>query len=66
MEDELEPALSSVIDRTSEDFSMTISSNKISEDVIERLHKKITNLHKAQMDIACQNAEADGQPTDAL
>ena len=32
--------------RTTDDFGMTVSSNKLSEDVIRGLHDRITDLHK--------------------
>jgi hypothetical protein len=47
IDDEIEGTLSKVIDRTSDDFSVTISSNKIAEEIIQKLHSKIKNLHKA-------------------
>ena len=50
IEDDLEKTLSDVIDRTQEEFSVTLSSNKINEDVVERLHSKISKLHKAQVE----------------
>ncbi len=38
IDDDIEATLSKVIDRTSDDFSVTISSNKISEEIIQKLH----------------------------
>jgi hypothetical protein len=38
IEDDIEPILSQVIDRTGEEFSVTLSSNRLQEDVVERLH----------------------------
>jgi len=66
IEDDIEPILSQVIDRTGEEFSVTLSSNRLQEDVVERLHQKISNIHKAQIDLAVQQAEADGAPTENL
>lgn len=50
IDDDIEKTLVDVIDRTQDEFSMTLSSNKVSEDVVERLHTKITKLHKAQIE----------------
>ena len=66
IDDSIERTILDVIDRTSDDFSVTLSSNKVSEEVIERLHQKITNLHKAQIDHQLQKAEAEGAPTDGI
>jgi hypothetical protein len=38
IDDDIESTLSKVIDRTSDEFSVTISSNKISDEIISRLH----------------------------
>ena len=66
VDDEIESTLSKVIDRTSDEFSVTISSNKIAEEIIQKLHSKIKNLHKAQIDIAMQQAESEGKSTDDI
>lgn len=66
VDDEIESTLSKVIDRTSDEFSVTISSNKIAEEIIQKLHSKIKNLHKAQIDIAMQQAELEGKSTDDI
>jgi hypothetical protein len=39
-----------VLDRTTEEFSVTLSSNKISEEATGRLHEKVKRLHKAQIE----------------
>ena len=66
IDDDIEATLSKVIDRTSDDFSVTISSNKISDEIIQKLHQKIKNLHKAQIDIAIQQAESEGKSIDEI
>ena len=38
IDDDLEKTLVDVIDRTPDEFSITLSSNKVSEEVIDRLH----------------------------
>lgn len=66
LDNDIEPSLSSIIDRTTEDFSVTISSNpSITNEVIGRLHEKISNLHKAQVEKAIADAEAAGDGTSA-
>lgn len=50
IDDDIEKTLADVIDRTQDEFSITLSSNKLQEEVVERLHAKVTKLHKAQID----------------
>ena len=50
IDDDIEKTIEDVIDRTTDEFSITLSSNKVQEEVVERLHAKITKLHKAQID----------------
>ena len=52
IDDDIEKTLSDVIDRTDDMFSLTLSSNKVQDDVVERLHAKIQKLHKAQVEHA--------------
>ena len=63
IDDDLESDINSIIDRTPEEFSLTLSSNPIvnSTEIIEKLHTKITNLHKATMEKAIAEAE-EGNP----
>jgi len=51
IEDEFEPVLSSVIERTTDEFGVTVSSNKLSDEVIEKLHKKIITIHKNNLEL---------------
>ena len=44
---EIEADLAGLIERTTEEFSLTISSNPIEEEALARVHAKITDLHKA-------------------
>jgi hypothetical protein len=37
--------LEQMFENTTDDFGVTLSSNKISEEVIERLHNKIKAIH---------------------
>ena len=39
------------MERTTDDFGVTISSNKLTEEVIEELHQKIRDLHKGNVEI---------------
>ncbi len=54
LDDDSEEAISNLFSRTSDEFGITISSNKLSEDAIQRLHKKITVLHKNNIDLQIQ------------
>lgn len=47
---EVEASLAKLIERTTEEFSLTLSSNPIEEEAIGRVHAKITELHKAVID----------------
>ena len=61
IDDELEGELASIIERTPEDFTMTLSANAITEDAVERLHNKISALHRALVDKQVAAAEAAGE-----
>ena len=61
IDDELERELASIIERTPEDFTMTLSANMITEDVVGRLHNKISALHRAAVDKQVAAAEAAGE-----
>lgn len=45
---------------------MTVSSNKLSDEVITRLHNKITLLHKNNIDLQIEQANAAGSSVDDL
>ena len=57
---DLESTLVSIIDRTPEEFTMTLSSNAIPDDIIKKLHSKIEALHKAFVEKKQADAEVDG------
>jgi len=44
-DDDIEKPLSDLLMRTPEDFGVTLSSNKLTEEIIEKLHSKITLNH---------------------
>ena len=44
---EIEADLAGLIERTTEEFSLTVSSNLIEAEAIGRVHEKISALHKA-------------------
>jgi len=44
----------SLLQRTSDEFGLTVSSNKLSDEVISNLHTKITLLHKNNIDLAIE------------
>jgi len=41
LDDDLEEMLGTVLARSSDEFGITISSNKLSEEVIQKLHEKV-------------------------
>jgi DNA polymerase III delta prime subunit len=55
-----------VLGRTSDDFGITISSNKLTDEVIKALHTKIQNLHRGNIELLQAAAEAGGEPTDGI
>mmetsp|Transcript_16424 Transcript_16424/g.27840 ORF Transcript_16424/g.27840 Transcript_16424/m.27840 type:complete len:83 (+) Transcript_16424:1114-1362(+) len=61
LDDDILPELSSVLERTGDDFGVTVSSNKISEEVVDKLHKKIQKIHKFNLELtSTQHQEAEG------
>lgn len=61
LDDDIEPFLTEVLSRTNDDFGVTVSSNKLTEDVVENIHNKIRTLHKLNVELAIQQAEAEGK-----
>ena len=59
IDNEVEADLTSLIERTTEEFSLTLSSNPVEADVIGRVHEKITALHKAVIDRQAAAAQAE-------
>jgi len=51
---------------TGDDFGFTLSSNKLSEKAVEQLHKIIVHQHANNVDLALQQAEAEGKPVEDL
>ena len=45
IDDDVADKLEQMFENTTDDFGVTLSSNKISEDVIDRLHNKIKAIH---------------------
>ena len=66
IDDDIFQSLSDVIERTTDDFGVTLSSNKLSEEVVSKLHHKITALHKGNIELALSQAEQDGAPTEGV
>lgn len=66
LDDDSEEALSSLLSRTSDDFGLTLSSNKITDEVIDKLHQKIKQLHKNNIELMIEQAQADGSNADDL
>lgn len=66
MDDDAEEALLNVLSRTSDEFGLTVSSNKLSDEVVTKLHNKITLLHKNNIDLAIDQANASGGSVDDI
>ena len=66
LDDDAEDGLNQLFARTSDDFGMTLSSNKLSDDSIERLHSKIKTLHKNNVDLQIEQAQGEGSAADDL
>jgi|TARA_B110000285_G_scaffold230489_1_gene297201 hypothetical protein len=45
IDEDVADKLEQMFENTTDDFGVTLSSNKISEEVIERLHNKIKAIH---------------------
>jgi len=41
IDDDIQETLATVLGRTADDFGITISSNKLTDEVIQSLHEKI-------------------------
>ena len=66
IEDDIEESLSAVLERTTDDFGVTISSNKLSEGVIEAIHQKVRDLHKGNVEILAKQAEEAGEDASTI
>lgn len=45
IDDDISDKLEVMFENTTDDFGVTLSANKISEEVIEKLHNKIKAIH---------------------
>jgi len=52
IDDEIEKELLQVLMRTNDDFGVTLSSNKMSEEVLTKLHGKIRKQHGFNIELA--------------
>ena len=66
LDDDLEELLGTVLGRSSDEFGITISSNKLTDEVISKLHEKIQNLHKGNIELQLAAAEAEGNSTENI
>jgi len=66
IDDDVADKLEQMFENTTDDFGVTLSSNKISEDVIDRLHNKIKAIHQSNVELLQQQAETNGEPTDGI
>jgi hypothetical protein len=60
LDDDISDLLSTVLGRSADDFGITVSSNKITDEVIKKLHEKIQNLHKGSIELLQAAAESEG------
>lgn len=60
IDDDVNEILGTVLGRSADDFGITISSNKLTDEVIQKLHEKIQNQHKGNIELAQAAAEAEG------
>jgi hypothetical protein len=66
IEDDIEESLQAVLERSTDDFGITLSSNKVSEGVIDNLHQLIKDLHKGNIDILARQAEENGEDASTI
>lgn len=66
LDDDLEELLGTVLGRSSDEFGITVSSNKLTDEVIQKLHEKIQNLHKGNIELQQAAAEAEGNSTENI
>jgi hypothetical protein len=64
--DELEDELNTVLGRTLDSFGLTLSSNKLGEEVTEHLHERIRKLHGLNVELQVQQAEQDGASVEGI
>ena len=66
IDDDIASKLESCLRITEDEFGITLSSNNLSEKVINDLHSLIVKQHGNNVDLSIQQAEAEGKPTDEL
>jgi hypothetical protein len=52
IDDDVEKSLDDMLERTGDEVGVTLSSNKITEEMCVRLHKKIRLWHKSNIELA--------------
>jgi hypothetical protein len=62
IDDDVEPYLGNCLSITDDEFGITLSSNKLSDELVESLHQKIFKQHGHNKELAVQQAEAEGKP----
>ena len=58
IDDDIAPSLLQLYERTQEEFGVILSSNKLTEESIKKMHDEITRLHKASIDAIQAEAAA--------
>ena len=66
IDDEIEQDLENVLKITSDSFGVTMSSNKLSEELTGKLHEMIRKQHGLNIELQIQVAEAEGQSIDEI
>jgi hypothetical protein len=64
--DDIESTLDQCFRITGDDFGLTLSSNKLSDEAVNRLNLTIQRQHKINVELALNQAEAEGRPIDEI
>lgn len=59
IDDDVEQSLAAMLERTADDVGVTLSSNKVSEEMCARIHEKIRLQHTSNIEL--QQAQADSE-----
>lgn len=64
IDNEAEAPLIALVERTTDEFSLTVSSNPIEQESLQKVHDKITAMHKAVIDRQIAQHEEEGAPAE--
>lgn len=51
IDEDIATKLEQMFENTTDDFGVTLSSNKVPEEVVERLHTKIKAIHASNVEL---------------